>query len=100
VRIITIRRLREFWEKHEAAERALRAWLVRVEHADWRNFADLRRDFPSADQVRQLTVFDIHGNRYRLIARIEYQKQRVYVRAVLTHAEYDTEKWKDDDWYE
>ncbi|HMN27602.1 MAG TPA: type II toxin-antitoxin system HigB family toxin, partial [Caldilineaceae bacterium] len=60
---------------------------------------ELRRDFPSADQVRRLTVFDIGGNHFRLIARVEYASQRVYVRAVLTHAEYDVEKWKNDDWF-
>lgn len=95
-----MRRLRTFWEIHPQAERPLRAWFTKVEHATWQSFADLRRDFPAADQVKRLTVFTIAGNRYRLITRVEYEYQKVYIRDVLTHAEYDTEQWKDDDWYE
>ncbi len=95
-----MRRLREFWEKHANAERALRTWFTHVEQAQWRNFAEVRRDFPATDQVRRLTVFNIGGNLYRLIARIEYEQQKVFIRAVLTHAEYDKEEWKDDNWYE
>lgn len=95
-----MRRLREFWEKHPNAERALRAWFTHVEQAQWQNFAEVRRDFPAADQVKRLTVFNIGGNHYRLIGRIEYEQQKVFIRAVLTHAEYDREGWKDDDWYE
>ena len=95
-----MRRLRFFWEKHANSERALRAWFTHVEQARWQNFAEVRRDFPAADQVKRLTVFNIGGNHYRLIARIEYEQQKVFIRAVLTHAEYDQEGWKDDDWYE
>jgi mRNA interferase HigB len=100
VNILTLRRLREFWAVHATAERPLRAWFTRVEEAHWQSFADVRRDFPSADQVKRLTVFNIGGNNFRLITRIEFQKQRVYIRAVLTHAEYDQEKWKDDNWFD
>lgn len=96
--IISLRRLREFWEKHNQAEAPLRAWFTHVEFAQWRNFAEVRADFPSADQVQRLTVFNIAGNNYRLIARIEYAQQKIYVRAVLTHAEYDREGWKNDSW--
>lgn len=98
--IISMRRLREFWEIHPRAERPLRAWSTRVDHAQWRTFADVKRDFSSADRVQRLTVFNISGNQYRLIARIEYEKQKVYIRLVLTHSEYDRGEWKHDDWYE
>lgn len=97
--IISIRRLREFWERHTQAEAVLRAWYTRVEAAQWQNFAEVRADFPSADQVQRLTVFNIAGNNYRLIARIEYAQQKVYVLAVLTHTEYDREGWKNDPWF-
>ncbi|MFN8490372.1 MAG: type II toxin-antitoxin system HigB family toxin [Caldilineaceae bacterium] len=100
MRIISFQRLREFWENQPNAEGALRAWFTHVQHARWRNFAEVRRDFASADQVKRLTVFNISGNHYRLIARIEYEQQKVFIRAVLTHAEYDREGWKNDDWYE
>jgi len=98
--IISLRRLREFWENHPAAERPLRAWYVRVDQAHWQNFAQVKSDFPTADQVKRLTVFNISGNNYRLIARIEYQLQKIYVRTVLTHGEYDDDQWKKDEWYE
>jgi mRNA interferase HigB len=49
--------------------------------------------------VGRLTVFNIAGNKYRLIARVEYELQRVYVRKVLTHDEYNKDKWKDDPWF-
>lgn len=98
--IISLRRLRIFWEKHPDAERPLRAWFSQVNHAQWQDFAQLRAIFPTADQVKRLTVFNIGGNKYRLICRVEYQRQRVYIRDVLTHAEYDKEKWKNDPWYQ
>lgn len=81
------------------AERSLRAWFSRVEQAQWQNFAEVRREFPTADQVKRLTVFNISGNNYRLITCIEFDQQKVFIRNVLTHAEYDEGKWKDDNWY-
>ena len=68
-----MRRLREFWEKHPSAERPLQAWYIRVQHVHWQNLAELRHGFSSADQVNRLTVFNIGGNKYRLIVRIEFQ---------------------------
>jgi len=59
------------------------------------SFAELRATFPSADQVGKLTVFNIGGNTTRLIAAIHYNRQKVYIRAVLTHEEYDEGKWKE-----
>lgn len=55
----------------------------------------LARDLPSADQVGKLTVFNISGNKVRLIAAIHYNRGRIYIRAVLTHAEYDEKRWKE-----
>jgi len=59
----------------------------------------VKQDFPSADQVQRLTIFNIGGNNYRLIVRIEYAQQKVYIRSIVTHAEYDKGRWKDDPWY-
>lgn len=95
-----MRRLREFWEIHPNAESALQSWYKIVEKAEWQTFAEVRKDFPSADQVKRLTVFNIAGNKYRLVARIEFQQQRIYIRQVMTHAEYDKEKWKNDRWFQ
>src|SRR2546428_11900627 len=92
-------RLREFWLRHPDAERRLRAWYQIVEAASWSDWEELRRTFPSADRVGRLTVFNVGGNNYRLIARVEYRLQRLYVRQVLTHDEYNKNEWKEDPWY-
>ena len=78
-----------FWLKHRDAETPLRAWLKVAEQAEWRNFADVRRSFNSVDVKGVFTIFDIKGNAYRLIAAIHYNRQKVYIRHVFTHAEYD-----------
>ena len=59
------------------------------------SFAELRAMFPSADQVGKLTVFNVGGNKVRLVAAIHYNRRKVYIRAVLTHPEYDEGKWKE-----
>jgi len=61
---------------------------------DFSNLAELKMIFASADKVGKLTVFNIGGNKIRLIAAIHYNRRKVYIRAVLTHKEYDAEKWK------
>jgi len=100
MRIISRRTLREFWEKHSTAQTGLLLWYQRVSDSVFQNFNDLRQVFPSADQVGNFTVFNISGNNYRLITYIDYEYQTVFIRAVLTHAEYDKENWKNDDWFE
>lgn len=94
--IISFRRLREFWEEHPDAEVPLRAWYKTTKKVNWSSLDDTRKDFPHADLVGICTVFNIKGNKYRLITQINYQLKRVYIRFVLTHAEYDKEKWKPD----
>ena len=66
-----------------------------VKRHHFTSFANLRAHFPSADQVGKLTVFNIGGNKVRLIAAIHYNRRKLYIRAVLTHAEYDQGKWKE-----
>ncbi len=100
MRIISRRTLREFWEKHSTAQTGLLLWYQRVSNSEFQNFNDLRQVFPSADQVGNFTIFNISGNNYRLITYIDYEYQTVFIRAVLTHAEYDKENWKNDDWFE
>jgi mRNA interferase HigB len=85
--IITKKALQTFWEIHPEAESSLRNWFTRVSQAQWNNFAELRRDYPSADLVGRFTVFNtvfnIGGNHYRLIGRIAYRLKRVYIRLYL-----------------
>jgi mRNA interferase HigB len=92
--VISERALREFWATHPDAESPIRSWIKVVEQAEWRQFADVRRSLNSADQVGKFTVFNIGGNKYRLIACIHYNRGKVFVRHVLTHAEYDRGAWK------
>src|SRR5262245_55200373 len=96
MRIISKRRLREFWEQYPNAEHPLLHWYRTTKKADWKNLADVRSDFRHADNVGACTVFNIGGNRYRLIAAIKYQRQTVYVLRVLTHKQYDTGNWIND----
>jgi len=94
--VITQRRLRDFGRLHPEAENPLRAWLRRVKKADWKQFADVRADYPRADQVGKFTVFNIGGNKFRLITVIHYDRGKVFIRHALTHAEYDRGDWKND----
>ncbi|MBK1988419.1 type II toxin-antitoxin system HigB family toxin [Sphaerospermopsis aphanizomenoides BCCUSP55] len=97
--IISKKRLKEFWEQHPKAEPNLQTWYRIVSKAKWENFVELRQVLPSADLVGNFTVFNISGNNYRLIALVDYQYQEVYIRHILTHAEYDKQNWKQDPWY-
>lgn len=94
--VISGKKLREFWLIHRAAEMPLRAWLNRVENSAWTKFADVRLDYPHADQYERCVIFNISGNKYRLITSIHYNRQKVYVRNVLTHDQYDVGGWKAD----
>jgi mRNA interferase HigB len=93
--IITRKRLNDFAEKQPDAKSGLQHWYKLMKSINFTSFADLRTTFPSADQVGNLTVFNIGGNKARLIAAIHYNRRKIYIRAVLTHAEYDRGKWKE-----
>ena len=101
MRVISIKRLRDFWQAgHADAERPLRDWYGQALAAQWTGLADVRGTYPHADAVRTrrgetLTVFNIGGNKYRLIVRLHYGWQLIDIRAILTHAEYDQGKWKE-----
>lgn len=94
MRVISRRTLREFIRQHPNAAASLEQWYWVVRRASWRSLAEAHRIFPHADKVGRRTVFNIAGNNYRLITRINYRGQKIYVLAVLTHAEYDKEQWK------
>ena len=83
----------------EDSEVALRKWFKDLSSADWGNFAELRATFSTADGVGQFVVFDIGGNKYRLIVFVDYESGKVFVRHILTHAEYDEDHWKRDPWF-
>ena len=92
--VITRKRLNEFARLYPDTRNALAQWYKLIKQTEFSSFVELRELFPSADQVGKLTVFNIGGNKIRLIAAIHYNRKKVYIRVVLTHAEYDQEKWK------
>ena len=94
--IISRKPLREFWTEHVEAEQPLARWFAIANKAAWQNLSEIKSGFPSADLVGKCTVFNIGGNKYRLITKIEYAKQQIYIKFVLTHKEYDTGAWKID----
>jgi mRNA interferase HigB len=100
MRVISLKCLRDFWERHGDAEKPLRTWYKTARNARWRRLQDIRRAYPHADGVTSrggdtLTVFNICGNKYRLIARVRFDYELINVRAVLTHTEYDQGKWEE-----
>ncbi len=100
MRIIKPARLHEFASRHATAAASLERWLEVVRAARWRSLADVRLIFRDADVVRvgsgrPVVIFNIAGNRYRLIAAIHYNLGKVFVLRFLTHAEYSKEHWKD-----
>jgi mRNA interferase HigB len=87
--VITRRRLQEFWEQYPDAEPPLRTWLAMMRQKRYGGSHDVRQDFASASFLgRWRTVFNIGGNKYRLITDMRYDLGRVYIRAMLTHQEY------------
>lgn len=88
--IVSLKRLRLFWQTHPDAEEPLRAWHSVARRAQWRTPVDIRADYGSASFVgNNRVVFIIKGNNYRLIVLAEYQKGRLFIRFVGTHEEYD-----------
>jgi mRNA interferase HigB len=102
MRVISKRMLRQYWEKVPATRSALEDWHKRTEKAHWQRPQDVKATFGRADPMmingKHVIVFDLLGNRYRLITTIayatEFKSGVVYSREILTHAEYDTDQWK------
>ncbi|SIO30697.1 mRNA interferase HigB [Singulisphaera sp. GP187] len=94
--VVSRKKLKEFAKAYPASETALESWYRLVKNARWSSFADVRSDYPSVDQVGSLAVFNIGGNKFRLIAVVMIKAGKVYIRAILTHAEYDRGSWKGD----
>jgi mRNA interferase HigB len=88
--VISLRRLREFWEAHAEAETPLRDWHRIMEAKSYQTPHEIRQDFPSASFLGdELTVFNIKPHGYRLVTYVRYRKARIYISEVLTHEEYD-----------
>ena len=94
MKLINNRALREFSALHPQADSALQGWRRVIVKNRFANWSELRRVFNSVDKVGELAVFNIGGNKYRLIAYVRFERQIVYVKDVLTHREYDKGAWK------
>jgi len=93
--IITKRALKAFYIQHPDAKNHLLRWFRILSKTDFANISELRSSFSnSVDSVGNKTVFNIGGNKYRLIASIHFNRKKVYIRRILTHVEYDKGAWK------
>ena len=90
MRVIAKKILREFWKKHSDCEQQLKAWFQESGKAEWKSPKDIKREYPSASfLIDNRVVFNIKGNHYRLIVKINYDYQIMWIRFIGTHAEYD-----------
>jgi len=92
--IISRKALREFWEQYPDSKIPLSRWFKIVRDTEFHNFSELRAAFPAADKVGMWVVFNIGGNKYRLITVIHFNRGKVYIRHILTHRDYDKGSWK------
>ena len=90
MRVIAKKILRGFWEKHSDREQQLKAWFKEVSKAKWKNPNEIKSEYPSASILNNNRIcFNIKGNNYRLIVKINYEYQMVWIRFIGTHGEYD-----------
>lgn len=92
--IISRKKLLEAAKEHGDLSEPLDVWYRVAKRAEWKDLMDVRRTFPAAHAVEKFTIFNIKGNAYRLITEINYRTGRVFLRHVLTHAEYSKGRWK------
>lgn len=97
--IIKYKALKDAAKRHGDLGSVLDDWYLTAKSSCWSSLQDVRSIFPSADAVGNFTVFNIKGNSYRLIVGIDYQKQKIFIKYVLTHAEYTKGGWKNDPYF-
>jgi len=90
LRVIAKKILRDFWGKHPDCEQQLKAWYQEAEDAQWKNSNDVKSEYPSASILGDnRIVFNIKGNHYRLIVRVNYYYGMIWIRFIGSHAQYD-----------
>ena len=94
MRILGRDTIQAFMERYPDSQSSLKSWVQAVEANPFKHFNGLRQSFGSADYVRPYTIFNISGNKYRLIALVNYQIGAVLVQQILTHSEYEKGKWR------
>jgi len=94
VHIVSHKAIRTFSEKHADAVNALEHWYRVAKRATWGSFSEVKQSFNTADFVAPNVVFDIGGNKYRLIAEINFSRRVLFIRCILTHKEYEKGAWR------
>jgi mRNA interferase HigB len=94
MRIVSRKAIREATAQHSEWGASLNAWYKIAKYADWKNFAQVRSSWRNSDVVGRFVVFDISNNRCRLIATIKYRWRMVYIRDIMSHADYDAKEWQ------
>ena len=90
MRVIAKKTLRDFWTKHADCEQQLKSWYHEAENGAWKNTHDIKQEYPTASIIgNNRIVFNIKGNHYRLIVKINFQYQMMWIRFIGTHKEYD-----------
>lgn len=96
MRILARKRIREAYAQHPEWRSSLEAWYRITKAATWESFPSVKQTWRNVDRVGTCTVFDISNNKCRLISYINYKSEKVFILHILTHAEYDKDKWKND----
>jgi mRNA interferase HigB len=97
--LMSIRNLRRDAARYPDAQLPIEDWYNIVRRTDWANLEEVRKTYRDAEAVGNFTVFNIKGNKYRLIVDIDYESGAVYYKCFLTHAEYDKDRWKNDPYF-
>jgi mRNA interferase HigB len=97
--LISAGKLKEASAAYPGVDEIIKNFYKKIEKSAWQNLIDVQKDYRDAEAVGNFTVFNIKGNRYRLILDIDYEEQVAYFKYFLTHAEYDKEQWKNDPYY-
>jgi mRNA interferase HigB len=92
--MISWKKLDDFIWKHPTSKNSLKSWFKIMKFSNFNDFNHLREVFKSADQVGKFIIFNISGNHFRIVSAIHFNRQKVFIRYVLTHSEYDKENWK------
>jgi len=90
MRVISRKKLKEFWEKHPDARQSLQAWYADAKHADWKTPTDIKNIYNNVSLLaNNRVVFNIKGNKYRLVVAVQYKYRIIYIRFIGSHREYD-----------
>ncbi len=97
--LISAGKLKQIASKYPDVTKNIQAFCKTIKKAQWKNLLDTQKIYRDAEAVENFTVFNIKGNKYRLIIDIDYEEQIAYFKYFLTHSEYDREKWKNDPYF-